>query len=52
MWTEYWAHHYHKNPAQEEIEDDDYDKHVEEFLRDDDDQWESVIDDGPDSGQC
>lgn len=48
--TEYWAYHYHANPAREEIEDEDFDLQAEidrinaENEAAGDGGWETVID--------
>ena len=45
--TEYWAHHYddlyHAGKLDSEFETDDFEREVQEFMRDDS-QWETLID--------
>lgn len=48
MMTEYWAHHYddlfHQGKLDSEAETEDWEKELGEFLNDDDNEWETVVD--------
>ena len=39
---EFWAHHYHENPAKDEVEDEDFD--LEAIRAAGDDEWEDLVD--------
>lgn len=43
--ADFWAHHYHDNPAAESAEDDEWDTEAILASMENDDEWDEVIND-------